>query len=49
LQRKKIYYMKHRIQISNKEVVKETLRLLNDNPEWRDRYAEYAKAIKKKQ
>ena len=38
--------MKHRIQISNKEVVKETLRLLNDNPEWRDRYAKYAKAIK---
>lgn len=39
--------MKNRIQISNKEVIKETLHLLNDNPEWRDRYAEYAEAIKK--
>lgn len=39
--------MKHRTQISNKEVVRETLRLLNENPEWKDRYAQYAMAIKK--
>lgn len=32
--------------LPNQDVVKETLSLLNDNPEWKDRYAKYAKAIK---
>ena len=40
--------MKQHIKLlSNKDVVKETLRLLKDNPEWKDRYAQYAMAIKK--
>ena len=34
-----------KIQYTNKEVVKETLRILKDNPEWVHRYAKYANSI----
>ena len=38
--------MKQHIKLSNRDVVEETLRLLKNNPEWKERYAKYAKAIK---